>query len=219
MPQTTRTSQAPEVQRARFSVLIVDDHPMVREGLAGILLRSGIDVAGLAATGRQAVELFRSSQPDIVLLDLRLPDSSGVQVLKEIRELDPKARVVMLTSSQADAAIYAAMSHGASGYLLKGIDGVSLVEQLRHVFAGGRAMTPEALEKFTDYLTSKKLSGREIEVLRLVAKGNSNKEIAALLFVTEDTIKVHVRNMLGKLNASDRTQAVVVALQRGLLDL
>ncbi len=219
MNQKTQISQVAEAPSTSFSVLIVDDHPMVREGLAGVLLRSGIHVAGLCATGRQAVDLFASSKPDIVLLDLRLPDSSGVQVLKEIRELDPHARVVMLTSSQADAAIYAAMSNGASGYLLKGIDGGSLVQQLRHVLSGGRAMAPEALEKFTDYLTSKKLSEREIEVLHLVAKGNSNREIATQLFVTEDTIKVHVRNMLGKLNASDRTQAVVIALQRGMLDL
>ena len=219
MKQTTQLSPVVEAPLQKFSVLIVDDHPMVREGLAGVLLRSGIDVAGLAATGRQALDLIQSTKPDIVLLDLRLPDSSGVEVLKQIRAIDPNARVVMLTSSQADAAIYAAMSHGASGYLLKGIDGGSLVQQLRHVVAGGRAMAPEALEKFTDYLTSKKLSEREIEVLRLVAKGNSNREIATQLFVTEDTIKVHVRNMLGKLNASDRTQAVVIALQRGMLDL
>jgi DNA-binding NarL/FixJ family response regulator len=215
----TPTHAINEVSNAAFSVLIVDDHPMVREGLAGILTRSGIAVAGLGATGRQAVELFQSTKPDVVLLDLRLPDGSGVQVLREIRALDPDARVVMLTSSQADAAIYSAMSHGASGYLLKGIDGGTLVQQLRHVASGGRAMAPEALEKFTDYLTSRKLSEREIEVLRLVAKGNSNKEIAVQLFVTEDTIKVHVRSMLAKLRASDRTQAVVIAIQRGLLDL
>lgn len=219
MTQLTPTHSMNEASKAGLSVLIVDDHPMVREGLAGILTRSGIAIAGLGANGRQAVELFQATKPDIVLLDLRLPDTSGVQVLREIRALDPEARVVMLTSSQADAAIYSAMSHGASGYLLKGIDGGTLVQQLRHVASGGRAMAPEALEKFTDYLTSRKLSEREIEVLRLVAKGNSNKEIAAQLFVTEDTIKVHIRSMLGKLRASDRTQAVVIALQRGLLDL
>ncbi|WP_232298932.1 response regulator [Granulicella tundricola] len=218
---THSTSSFPPAEAAApsLSVLIVDDHPMVREGLAGILMRSGIEVAGLGATGRQAIELFQSTRPDVVLLDLRLPDSSGVQVLREIRALDADARVVMLTSSQADAEIYSAMSAGASGYLLKGIDGSTLVQQLRHVASGGRAMSPEALEKFTDYLTSRKLSEREIEVLRLVAKGNSNKEIAAQLFVTEDTIKVHVRSMLAKLHASDRTQAVVIAIQRGLLEL
>jgi two-component system NarL family response regulator len=208
-----------ETATSTFSVLIVDDHPMVREGLAGVLTRFGIGIAGLGANGRQAVDLYRSTKPDVVLLDLRLPDRSGVEVLREIRALDPEARIVMLTSSEADAAIYAAMSSGASGYLLKGIDSATLVQQLRHVVAGGRAMAPEALERLTDYLTSRKLSEREIEVLRIVAKGNSNKEIAAQLFVTEDTIKVHIRSILGKLHASDRTQAVVIAIQRGLLDL
>jgi DNA-binding NarL/FixJ family response regulator len=209
------------VERAtpKLSVLIVDDHAMVREGLAGILKRSGIAVAGLCANGKQALELYLSTRPDIVLLDLRLPDHSGVEVLRALRQLDPSACVVMLTSSQADAAIYQAMSMGASGYLLKGIDGAGLVRQLRHVATGGRAMTPEALDRLTDYMSSRKLSERELEVLRLVAQGKSNKEIAQQLFVTEDTIKLHVRSMLGKLQAADRTQAVVHAIQRGLLDL
>jgi DNA-binding NarL/FixJ family response regulator len=208
-----------ETATSTFSVLIVDDHPMVREGLAGVLTRFGIGIAGLGANGRQAVDLYVSTKPDVVLLDLRLPDRSGIDVLREIRALDPEARVVMLTSSEADAAIYAAMSSGASGFLLKGIDGTTLVQQLRHVVTGGHAMAPEALERLADYLTSRKLSEREVEVLRIVAKGNSNKEIAAQLFVTEDTIKVHIRSILGKLHAADRTQAVVIALQRGLLDL
>ncbi|MDE1155961.1 MAG: response regulator transcription factor [Acidobacteriaceae bacterium] len=204
---------------AELSVLIVDDHPMVREGLAGILKRSGITVAGLGATAQQAVDLFRAKRPDVVLMDLRLPDGSGVEALRMIRAIDPQARVVMLTSSQADAAIYSAMSSGASGYLLKGIDGATLVQQIRHVVEGGRAMAPEAVEKLTGYLSERKLSERELEVLRLVAQGNSNKEIAKRLFVTEDAIKLHVRNTMTKLHASDRTQAVVIALQRGLLDL
>jgi two-component system NarL family response regulator len=208
-----------EIATSTFSVLIVDDHPMVREGLAGVLTRFGIEIAGLGANGRQAVDLYVATKPDVVLLDLRLPDRSGVEVLREIRALDHEARIVMLTSSEADAAIYAAMSSGASGYLLKGIDGATLVQQLRHVVTGGRAIAPEALARLADYLSSRKLSEREIEVLRIVAKGNSNKEIAAQLFVTEDTIKVHIRSILGKLRASDRTQAVVIAIQRGLLDI
>jgi len=208
-----------QLTTSTLSVLIVDDHVMVREGLAGILTRSGIAVAGLCSNGRQALDTYAKTKPDIVLLDLRLPDQNGVEVLRALRQADPEARVVMLTSSQADAAIYAAMSNGASGYLLKGIDGATLVQQLRHVASGGRTVAPEALQRLTDYMSSRKLSERELEVLRLVAKGNSNKEIARQLYVTEDTIKLHVRSMLAKLQAADRTQAVVIALQRGLLDL
>lgn len=192
---------------------------MVREGLAGVLKRFGIGVAGIGSTVQEAVALYREVRPDIALLDLRLPDGSGLDAMREIRAVDPEARVVMLTSSQADAAIYQSVSNGANGYLLKGIDGNTLVEQLRQVMAGGRPMAPEAMDRLTEYLSTRKLSEREIEVLRLVAKGNSNKEIARQLFVTEDTIKVHVRSMLVKLRAADRTQAVVIAIQRGLLDL
>jgi DNA-binding NarL/FixJ family response regulator len=208
-----------EQEESTFSVLIVDDHAMVREGLAGILTRSGISVVGLGENGKQAIEIYQSLRPDIVLLDLRLPDQSGLDVLRMLRKEDPAARVVMLTSSQADAAIYTAMSYGASGYLLKGIDGVTLVQQLRHVAGGGSVVAAEALDRLTDYMSSRKLSEREIEVLRLVANGMSNKEIAQQLYVTQDTIKLHVRSMLAKLQAADRTQAVVFAIQRGLLDL
>ena len=201
----------------RLTVLIVDDHPMVGEGLSGVLSRFGMNVVGVVATGRQALELFSQFRPAVILLDVRLPDQSGLDVLRQMLKLDPKARVVMLTSSQADASIYDAITSGASGYLLKGIEGATLVEQIRLVAEGGKVISPKASERFISYASSKKLSDRELEVLRLIALGQSNKEIAQRLEVSVDTIKMHVKNLLQKLQASDRTQAVVIAIGRGLI--
>ena len=200
-----------------LKVLIVDDHPMVREGLAGILSRFEITISGVAATGQNALRMFSATRPDVTLLDLRLPDQNGLDVLKSILKLDPNARVVILTTSQADANIYDAISLGASGYLLKGIEGGSLAQQIRHVAGGGKAIAPEALERLTRYIGAKKVSEREIEVLRLIALGKSNKEISQRLDIAVDTVKMHVKNLLQKLHASDRTQAVVIAIQRGLI--
>lgn len=200
-----------------LKVLIVDDHPMVREGLAGILSRFEITISGVAATGQNALRMFSATRPDVTLLDLRLPDQNGLNVLKSILKLDPNARVVILTTSQADANIYDAISLGASGYLLKGIEGGSLAQQIRHVAGGGKAIAPEALERLTRYIGAKKISEREIEVLRLIALGKSNKEISQRLDIAVDTVKMHVKNLLQKLHASDRTQAVVIAIQRGLI--
>ena len=192
---------------------------MVREGLAGIFARYNISVTGLAANGHAAIEMFQAERPDVVLLDLRLPDQSGIEVLRALLAIDPSTRVVMLTSAQGDASVYEAISAGACGYLLKGIEGGALAEQLRRVAAGGKALPPETTEKLATYIGSRKLSEREVEVLALISRGKSNKEAAQLLFITEDTVKMHVKNILQKLQASDRTQAVVIALQRGFLNL
>jgi len=207
------------VHTAALKVLIVDDHPMVREGLAGIFVRYNISVTGLASNGQAAIEMFQAEKPDVVLLDLRLPDQSGIEVLRALLAIEPKTRVVMLTSAQGDASVYEAISAGACGYLLKGIEGGALAEQLRRVAAGGKALPAETTEKLATYIGSRKLSEREVEVLTLISRGKSNKEAAQLLFITEDTVKMHVKNILQKLQASDRTQAVVIALQRGFLSL
>jgi DNA-binding NarL/FixJ family response regulator len=201
-----------------IEVLIVDDHPMVREGLAGVLARHSMKIVGLAATGKQAVEIYMSHRPDVMLLDLRLPDQSGFDVVRAVLSADPQARIVILSSAQGDASIYNAISLGVRGYLLKGIDGTTLAEHVRHVAAGGSCLSPETTEKLTQYISSRKLSEREIEVLGLISKGKSNKEIAGLLFITDNTVKMHVKRILVKLQANDRTQAVVIAIQRGLLD-
>jgi len=159
-----------------------------------------------------------SHRPDVMLLDLRLPDQSGFDVVRAVLSADPQARIVILSSAQGDASIYNAISLGVRGYLLKGIDGTTLAEHVRHVAAGGSCLSPETTEKLTQYIASRKLSEREIEVLGLISKGKSNKEIAGLLFVTDNTVKMHVKRILVKLQANDRTQAVVIAIQRGLLD-
>ena len=211
------TTQSCEEVRP-ITVLIVDDHPMVREGLAGVLERHRMKIVGLAANGRQAVEMYMSERPDVMLLDLRLPDQTGFDVARAVLGTDPRARIVILSSAQGDASIYNAISLGVRGYLLKGIDGSTLAERVRHVAAGGTSLSPEVAEKLTQYIASQKLSEREIEVLGLISKGKSNKEIADLLFITDNTVKMHVKKILVKLQANDRTQAVVIAIQRGLLD-
>jgi DNA-binding NarL/FixJ family response regulator len=200
------------------SILIVDDHPMVREGLAGLLERHKFKVVGLAANGSQALEMYLQHRPDVMLLDLRLPDQSGFDVVRSVLKVDPDGRILILSSAQGDASIYTAISLGARGYLLKGIDGATLAEHVRYVAAGGHSLSPESAEKLTRYIASEKLSERELQVLGLISQGKSNKEIASLLFVSEDTVKMHVKNILRKLHANDRTQAVVIAIQRGLLD-
>lgn len=207
-----------QTKAAPIEVVIVDDHPMVREGLAGILERHNIKVVALATNGREAIEMYSAHRPDVMLLDLRLPDQSGFDVVRSILAEDPQARIIILTSAQGDASVYNAISLGVRGYLLKGIDGVTLANQIRHVRAGGSCLSPETAEKLTQYISSQKLSEREIEVLGLISKGKSNKEIADLIFVTENTVKMHVKKILAKLQANDRTQAVVIAIQRGLLD-
>jgi len=209
-PTTEETEQV--------EVLIVDDHPMVREGLAGVLARHRMKIVGLAANGRQALEMYFAHRPDVMLLDLRLPDQSGFDVVRAVLKADPTGRIVILSSAQGDASIHTAISLGVCGYLLKGIDGATLAEQVRHVARGGKSLSPESAEKLAHYVASRKLSQREIEILGLISKGKSNKEIGKLLFVTDNTVKMHVKNILSKLEANDRTQAVVIAIQRGLLD-
>ena len=203
---------------SQVSVLIVDDHPMVREGLAGVLERHNFRILGLAANGHQALEMYFANRPDVLLLDLRLPDQSGFDVVRSVLKRDPEARIVILSSAQGDASVYTAISLGVRGYLLKGVDGATLAAQVRHVAEGGRSLSPESAEKLSQFIVSEKLSEREIQVLGLISHGKSNKEIASLLFVSEDTVKMHVKNILRKLHANDRTQAVVIAIQRGLLD-
>jgi DNA-binding NarL/FixJ family response regulator len=199
-------------------VLIVDDHPMVREGLAGILERHRMQITGLAANGRQGIEMYFSQRPDVMLLDLRLPDQSGFDVIRAVLKSDPVARIVVLSSAQGDASIHTAIALGVCGYLLKGIDGATLAQQVRHVAQGGKSLSPETAEQLARFVSSRKLSDRELEVLGLISKGKSNKEIGKILFVTDNTVKMHVKNILSKLEASDRTQAVVIGIQRGLLD-
>ncbi|HEV2964397.1 MAG TPA: response regulator transcription factor [Candidatus Angelobacter sp.] len=201
-------------------VLIVDDHPLVRQGLAGIIQQQhDMTVIAEASCGREAIEHFRTHRPDLTVMDLRLPDMSGVEAMRSILHEFPDARIVILSSYEGDADIRAGLEAGARSYFLKGMDSKELVEEIRLVNAGKKRIPPAVAARLTEYLADDSLTKREIEVVKLIAGGKSNKEIGKLLFISEDTVKMHVKNILSKLQASDRTQAVTIALRRGIVQL
>ena len=199
-------------------LMIVDDHPIVREGLAAIIHKQpDMAVAAEAADGRRAVELFREHRPDVSLMDLRLPEMSGVQAITAIRKEFPAARIIVLTTYDGDEDIYRALQAGAQGYLLKGMSRDELLEAIRAVHSGLRRIPSPVATKLAERMGGSDLTAREIEVLKLIAKGKSNKEVASALAITEATVKGHVNNILSKLAVNDRTQAVTTALQRGIV--
>lgn len=201
-------------------VLCVDDHPLVRKGIASILTQEpDVELVAEAGTGREAVDLFRQHKPDVTLMDLRMPDLDGISAAREILRESPDAKVIALTSYDGDQDIYKALEAGVKGYLLKEMVHTEVLRAIRMVHAGKRLMPPEVAERLTEYFPQPALSPREIEVLTLVARGLSNKEIAAQLGTAAGTIKIHVQNILAKLGASDRTHAVTIAVQRGVFRL
>lgn len=202
----------------KIRILCVDDHPIVREGLANILaLQSDMELIGAAESGAQALEFFRKMQPDITLVDLRLPDMSGHELTRQILAQSPHARVIVLTSFEGDADIERALAAGARGYVVKGIVREELLGAIRTVHAGRKHVHGPVAEKLAEHLGSEKLSERELQVLQEMAAGKRNKEIGADLSIAEDTVKMHVKNILEKLQVNDRTEAVTVALRRGIL--
>jgi two-component system NarL family response regulator len=204
----------------KIRVLIVDDHPLVRRGLSGIIdQQADMIVVAEASCGREAIQLFRTHLPDLAVMDMRLPDIHGVEAIKVILSEFPAARIVILSSYEGDADIRAGLKAGAKAYLLKGMESKELLEEIRSIHAGKKRIHPAVAAKLGEFLTEDNLTPREIEVLRLVADGNSNKEIAQRLFISDDTVKMHVRNILSKLGANDRTQAVTTALRRGIVQL
>ncbi len=199
-------------------VLIVDDHRIVREGLTTIVQREpDIEVVGSAASGEEAVAAFARDRPDIVLMDLQLPGMSGVEAIREIRRLDRNAHVVVLTMYGGDEDIYRALEVGATTYLLKDSLSDDLVRMVREVHAGGRPMPPDVKARLDDRATRPTLTQREVGVLERVLEGKRNKEIAAALSISEETVEVHMKNIFTKLGVHDRTAAVYVALRRGIL--
>jgi two-component system NarL family response regulator len=201
-------------------VLVVDDHNVVRQGLVALLnVAGGIDVVGEAADGREAVGQFRKLQPDVTLIDLRLPSMSGVEVIDRIRMETPQARFIVLTTYDGDEDIYRALKAGARAYLLKGMTGEELVTTIRAVHAGKSHIPPAIAERLAGRMGEQDLTPREFEVLEQIVRGKSNKEIAAELQVSEATVKTHINSLLGKLGVSDRTQAATTAIQRGLVPL
>jgi DNA-binding NarL/FixJ family response regulator len=201
-------------------ILVVDDHPILRQGLATMIANEDdMALVGEAGTGAQALSLFEKCQPDITLLDLKLPDMNGIEVIQSVRTQFPEARIIVLTTYLGDAQAMRALRAGASGFLLKATLRRDLVEGIRAVHAGQRLLQPEVANELALHSTDSTLTMREIEVLKLVAGGCSNKAVADRLRITEDTVKGHVRSILEKLKANDRTHAVTIALQRGFLEL
>ncbi len=204
----------------KIKVMIVDDHPLLRVGVASIVnARSDMSVVAQTGTGEEAVALFVQHKPDVTLMDLRLPKMSGVDAILAIRARFSNARFVVLTTYEGDEDIHRALEAGAKGYIIKGMPYQTLIEALLRVHGGGRFLPPPVARALASRMPDSDLSSREQEVLRHLVEGMSNKEIAGLLGITEATVKCHVSTILMRLNVSDRTQAVVTALQRGLVHL
>ena len=201
-------------------VLSVDDHPLLREGIAALVnSQSDMALVAQAANGAEALQTFKQHQPDVTLLDLRLPDMSGIDILIAIRSEFPEARVIMLTTFEGDVEIHRALQAGARGYLLKNMPPADLLDVIRQVHAGKKRIPPEIASQLLEHMSDEVLTEREIEVLREVAGGNRNREIAERLFISEETVKVHIKHIMEKLGASDRTQAVSIGLRRGIIQL
>ena len=204
----------------KIRILVVDDHPLMRVGIAAIIDGAPrMTTVAQAGSGEEAIELYRQHQPDITLMDLRLPQMSGVEAIRSIRSVYPQARFVVLTTYEGDEDIHQALEAGAQGYMIKGMPYGSLIEALERVYAGGRFLPSPVKRALESRTPDSDLSHREREVLELLATGNSNKKIGQRLGITEATVKCHVSTILMRLNAADRTQAVISALQRGLVHL
>ncbi len=201
-------------------VLAVDDHPVLRDGIAALIAtQPDITLVAEAATGREAVEQFRRHRPDVVLMDLQMPDLGGIEAMLAIRQEFRDARFIVLTTYRGDAQVLRAIRAGARGYLLKGMLRNELIEAIRAVHSGQKRIPAEVAAELADHAADDELTAREIEVLRAIAAGNSNKLIGQKLSITEETVKGHIKNIFSKLGASDRTHAVTIALKRGIIDL
>jgi DNA-binding NarL/FixJ family response regulator len=208
----------PRVSKIR--VLCVDDHPLLREGIASVLEElEDIELVGTADNGTKAIEAFTRLQPDVILMDLRMPDMDGLTAMTAIRQRSPAAKVIVLTTYPGDVQALNALKAGAMGYLLKSSLGNSLLDTIRAVQAGKRVIPEEVAGEIGRHAADDALSAREVEVLRRVAAGQANKSIARELAISESTVKAHIRSILPKLGANDRTHAVTIALKRGIFDL
>jgi DNA-binding NarL/FixJ family response regulator len=205
---------------SKIRVLAVDDHQLIRIGIATLLLpEPDMELVGEAADGREAIAKFRECRPDVTLMDLQMPEMSGLEAILAIREQFPEARIIVLTFSAGDVLAQRALKAGARGYLLKNLLHKELLQTIRAVHAGRKAMSPELAAQVAAQTGEDLLTPREIDVLRLIAGGNANKQIAAQLSITEETVKSRVKNILDKLGANDRTHAVTIAAKRGIIEL
>jgi len=201
-------------------VLGVDDHPLMMAGVAGAIdAQADMRMVGVAQDGAAGIQLFRELQPDITLMDLRMPDMSGIDAIMSIRAEYPSARIIVLTTSAGDIQVLRAFKSGAYGYLLKNLVRTELIETIRRVHAGKRVVPPQIASELAAHMGDSPITAKELLVLRGISEGGSNRRIGAKLNITEHTVKGHLKNILAKLNASDRTHAVMIALKRGILDL
>lgn len=213
------TKTSPIVEQP-IRVLVVDDHPLLREGLtATIRKQPDLDVVGEAIDGAGAIEQFQSLAPDVTLMDIQMPQMGGIEAIEKIREIDPRAAIVVLTTYSGDSQAMRALKAGASGYLLKSCIRKDLLQTIRAVHAGERAISAEVAQAIAMHAMEERLSEREAGILRLIAEGHPNKQIAWQLNLAQDTIKGHLKNIFAKLDVTDRTHAVVVAARRGFIDL
>ena len=201
-------------------IMAVDDHPIVRQGIAGLVaVHSDMSLVAEASNGREAIQQFRAHQPDVTLMDLQMPEMNGFDAMIAIRGEFPEARIIVLTTYVGDVQVLRALKAGARAYLLKNSMHKELLETIRAVHAGKKSLSAEASYQLAEHATDDALTPTEIRVLRLIAEGNANKEIAAQLSITEDTVKGQVRNILSKLDANDRTHAAMIGLKRGIIEL
>lgn len=199
-------------------ILLVDDHGIMREGLAAVLSRDeGLEVVGQAGNGESAMQQFRELAPDVCIVDLRMTPMDGVEITEAMRQLNPAARVILLTTYDTDEEVFRGLRAGAASYLLKDVDSARLIDTIRAVHAGRKAISPEIAAKLAEHVASDALTARQQEVLNCLAQGMSNIEIGRTLFISEGTVKAHVKAILQKLDARDRTQAITIAIKRGLV--
>lgn len=206
--------------KSAIRVMCVDDHPLLREGLAAIInSQPNMVLVAQASNAQEAVLLFRKHKPDVTLMDLRLPDKNGIDAMIDIRAEYPEARIIMLTTFEGDVEIQRALEAGVRGYVLKSMPPRELVEVIAQVHVGKKHIPSQVAVRLAEHLSDESLTGREIEVLGQIAGGNRNRDIAEKLFITEETVKVHIKHIMDKLGASDRTQAVAIGLRRGIIHL
>lgn|SRR5215813_8462347 len=209
-----------ELMKNQIRILSVDDHPLVREGIVAVINgQPDMQVVALASNGHEAIEAFRKHRPDITLMDLRLPDISGIDAVIALRGHFPEARIIILTTFDCDAEIQRALAAGARSYILKTMPPQEMAETIRRVHAGRKHIPPEVAAHLAEHLGDEPLTDRELEVLRLVMAGNRNRDIASCLFISEETVKAHIKHTMEKLGALDRTQAVTIAAKRGIIQL
>jgi DNA-binding NarL/FixJ family response regulator len=208
------------IKTRRIRILCVDDHPIVRDGLISIVtMQPDMEIVGAAGSGAEGLSMFRDIKPDVTLVDLRLRDITGFDLIRNILALSPSARTIVLTSFEGDVDIERALAAGARGYVVKGMVREELLHAIRAVHAGKQHVPSAIAAKLVDHLASEKLTQRELDVLKEVARGKRNKEIGATLSIAEDTVKMHVKSILMKLGVNDRTEAVTIALRRGIIHL